>query len=219
MTRRAGYGMKSRRGSRAAREFRAMGVALRQPMTIAEFLAWEDRQPDKHEFDGFAVVAMTGVSRAHSTIQANLMAALRQGLRGTPCRVHGSDLKVEVAGSIRYPDAFVVCSDGTPRDRVIDDPVVIFEILSPSTAQLDHGRKNEEYRDTPSVRHYVIVEQDAMRATVFAREAGRWIGTLLSGPERLDLPEIGVSLDLAELYDGVALDAPAREPAPETQRA
>src|SRR5487761_2189611 len=77
MTRRAGYGMKSRRGSRAAREFRAMGVALRQPMTIAEFLAWEDRQPDKHEFDGFAVVAMTGVSRAHSTIQANLMAALR----------------------------------------------------------------------------------------------------------------------------------------------
>ena len=161
---------------------------------------------------------MTGVTAAHSAIQANLMLALGLRLRGKPCRVRGSDLRVEVAGSIRYPDAFVVCTPLSPADRVVRDPVVIFETLSPSTAQFDHGRKNEEYRDTPSVRHDVIVEQDAMRATVFAREAGRWIGTLLSGPERLDLPEIGVSLDLAELYDGVALDAPASEPAPETAR-
>ena len=196
-----------------------MNVALRKPMTIAEFLAWEERQPTKHEFDGFAVVAMTGVTAAHSTIQANLVTALTQRLRGKPCRAHGSDLKLEVAGSIRYPDAFVVCTALGPTDRVVREPVVIFEILSPSTAQLDHGRKNEEYRDTPSVARYVILEQDAMRATVFARESGRWVGTLHSGPAVLEMPELGIALPLAELYEAVALVAeqPATDapPSPE----
>ncbi len=182
-----------------------MNVTLRKPMTIADFLAWEERQPVKHEFDGIAVTAMTGVTRAHSAIQGNLLAALIRRLRGKPGRAHGSDLKIEVAGSIRYPDAFVACSDGSPQDRVVRDPVVIFEILSESTASLDHGRKNEEYRDTPSVRRYVILEQDAVRATVFAREDGRWVGSLHSGAAVLDLPEIDIILPLAELYEGVAL--------------
>jgi len=182
-----------------------MNVALRKPMTIADFLAWEDRQPAKHEFDGFAVTAMTGVTEAHAAIQRNLLTALALRLRGMPCRPYGSDLKVEVAGSIRYPDAFVVCTKLGPKERVVRDPVVIFEILSESTASLDHGRKNEEYRDTPSVRRYVILEQDAVRATVFAREDGRWVGSLHSGAAVLDLPEIDITLPLAELYEGVAL--------------
>ena len=192
-----------------------MNVALRKPMTIAEFLAWENRQPTKHEFNGVAITAMTGVSGAHSGIQANLVTALRRRLRGKPCQAHGSDLKIEVAGSIRYPDAFVVCTLVGARDYVVREPVVIFEILSPSTAALDHGRKNEEYRDTHSVQRYVILEQDAMRATVFAREAGRWVGTLHSGAAVLDMPEIDITLPLPELYEDVALagdDAAADAP-------
>jgi Uma2 family endonuclease len=185
-----------------------MNVALRKPMTIADFLAWEERQPVKHEFDGFAVTAMTGATRAHSAIQGNLLAALIRRLRGKPCRAHSSDLKIEAAGSIRYPDAFVACSDGSPQDRVVRDPVVIFEILSESTAALDHGPKNEEFRATPSVRRYVILEQDAVRATVFARDDGRWVGSLHSDAAMPDLPAIAITLPLSELYEEVALDEP-----------
>jgi Uma2 family endonuclease len=114
-----------------------MNIALRRPMTMEEFLAWEDRQELRYEFDGFQPLAMNGGTVAHSTIHLNLMGALANRLRGKLCRPHGSHLKIEVAGRIRYPDAFVVCSSAPNNARVVTDPVVIFEILSPSTAHDD----------------------------------------------------------------------------------
>src|ERR1700676_2883913 len=110
-----------------------MSVARVHPMSMAEFLAWEEGQEYKYEFDGFEPVGMIGVSWAHSTIQTNILIALGNRLRGKPCRPHGSDLKIEVAGRIRYPDAFVVCTQVAHDAKVIADPVVIFEILSEST--------------------------------------------------------------------------------------
>src|SRR5689334_9098498 len=138
-----------------------MNVALRQRMSLAEFLDWEERQELKYEFDGFQVYAMVGVTRAHAVIQTNLIGVLRERLRGKPCQPFGSELKIEVAGSIRYPDAFVVCTPGDPRSTVVTDPVVIFEILSESTARTDHIDKNAEYGATPSVQRYVMLEQDS----------------------------------------------------------
>ncbi len=73
------------------------------PMTLAEFLAWEERQELRHEFDGFAPVAMTGGTRAHDAIQVNLLIALGGRLRGGPCRAHGSNLKIDVAGRAPLP--------------------------------------------------------------------------------------------------------------------
>jgi hypothetical protein len=86
-----------------------MSVALRKSMSLAEFLTWEDSQEIRFEFDGHGPVAMIGGTVAHSTIQHNLHVAMGLRLRGKPYRFHGSDLKMEVAGSIRYPDGFVVC--------------------------------------------------------------------------------------------------------------
>src|SRR5271170_1506998 len=96
-----------------------MNLALRRPMTLAEFLAWEERQPLRYEFDGVGPVAMTGGTAGHADIQANLAAALRTRLRGNPCRFYGSDLKFQVAqGHVRYPDGMVVClPGGSDRDR------------------------------------------------------------------------------------------------------
>src|SRR3712207_2360680 len=85
-------------------------------MTLADFLAWEETQELRWEFDGFAPVAMTGGTVADDVIQANLVAALHARLRGTPCRAHGNSLKIEVAGRIRYPDAFVACTPVSPRE-------------------------------------------------------------------------------------------------------
>jgi Uma2 family endonuclease len=185
-----------------------MNIALRRPMTLAEFLAWEERQELRYEFDGFAPKAMTGGTRAHSTIQSNLLAALIVRLRGRPCQAHGSHLKIEVAGRIRYPDAFVVCSPGSNASQVVSDPVVVFEILSPSTAHEDLVVKNAEYRATPSIRRYVVLEQGRIGALAFVRKDENWVTEIFDGKDAvLNLPEIGIEIPMAELYADLVLPA------------
>jgi Uma2 family endonuclease len=191
-----------------------MNIALRKPMTVAVFLDWEERQESRYEFDGFQPVAMTGGTAGHAAIQRNLITALTNRLRGKPCQPYGSELKILVAGSIRYPDAFVICSPVPHGATVAEEPSVVFEVLSPSTATTDRIVKNEEYRDTASIRRYVMLEQDRQAATVFAREGDDWVGHVVSGDVTLAMPEIGVELPLAELYEGVAFpESEQTEPA------
>lgn len=187
-----------------------MTVTLRRPMTLAEFLDWEERQEPRFEFDGFQPVAMTGGTLTHEVIGGTLRALLHARLRGTACRVVGPTMKVEVMGRIRYPDAFVYCSPAPPDTTVIRDPVVVFEILSPGTSRTDRIEKLREYQATPSIRRYVILEQDSIAAAVFARHDGEWIARALTGGDLLLLPEIGVELPLADIYADVELpDQPA----------
>ncbi len=184
----------------------AMNLALRKPMSLAEFLEWESKQDLRYEFDGFQPVAMTGGTAGHAEIQANIAAALRNWLRGKPCKFFGSDLKIEVDGKIRYPDGFVVCSPVPPAATVVRDPVVIFEVLSPSTASKDRTVKSREYLATPSVQRYVMLEQDRIAATVYVRVDGDWKVHVLLEDASLSMPEIGVEIPLAEFYEGLALD-------------
>lgn len=180
-----------------------MNVALRKPWTMEQFLDWEERQELRHEFDGFRPEAMTGGTAAHERIKMNLAAALVSRLRGKPCQPFGSDLKVQTDHSVRYPDAFVVCTPVPPKSTVVRDPVVIFEVLSPSTGLKDRITKNQEYRSLPSVRRYVMLEQDSMAATVFERSGDDWVGHLLTQDALLRIPEIGIEVLLAELYEGI----------------
>jgi len=189
----------------------AMNVALRAPMSLDEFLDWEDRQELRYEFDGFQPVAMTGGTWAHSAIQGNITVALRTRLRGKPCQFHGSDLKIEVAGSIRYPDGFVTCTRGASGDKVVRDPVVIFEVLSQSTAATDIVVKNREYAATPSVRRYIILAQDVMGGTMYERIGDDWVGHVLDPDSVLSMPEIGVEVRIAEFYEDVELPPPSTE--------
>jgi Uma2 family endonuclease len=182
-----------------------MSIALHAPMSLEAFLAWEEQQELRWEFDEFEPVAMTGGTSEHSAIERNIIMAVGGRLRGKPCQLYASNLKIFAAGSIRYPDAFVVCSPVPRGTLVVTDPVVVFEVLSPSTASTDVGVKNEEYRDTPSVRRYVMLAQDRRFATVFAREGDDWVGHIVSGDAILDMPEIGIEIPLAELYEGIDL--------------
>jgi Uma2 family endonuclease len=188
-----------------------MNVALRKPMSLEQFLAWEERQELRYEFDGFQPLAMTGGTAGHAAIQRNLITALATRLRGQLCQVYGGELKIAVTGSIRYPDAFVVCSSIPRGATVVTGPVVVFEVLSPSTSSTDHIVKNQEYRDTPSIQRYVMLEQDRQGAIVFARSRDDWVGHVAAGDTVLHMPEIGVELPLAELYEGVALSEPEAE--------
>jgi Uma2 family endonuclease len=185
-----------------------MNLALRKPTTLAEFLEWEERQPLRYEFDGVGPVAMTGGTAGHAVVQGNLAIAVGGRLRGKPCRFYGSDLKFQVAeGHVRYPDGMVVCRPVDRTATVVYDPVIVFEVLSPSTGRDDRIVKAREYQATPSVQRYVMLEQDAVGATVYARSGNAWTHEILVADSILALPEIAVSLPLAELYEGVVFEA------------
>ncbi len=186
-----------------------MNVTLRPRLTKQEFLEWEERQELRYEFDGQKVAAMVGATQAHWLIVANIVIALGTRLRGGPCRVFGGGMKIEAAGSIRYPDATVACGPVQPRERLLANPLIVFEVESDSTALLDQTVKNPEYEATPSLLRYVMLSQDSMAAMVFARMDGAWAGSLATDPAKvLAMPEIGAEVPLGELYDGVTLPAP-----------
>jgi Uma2 family endonuclease len=186
-----------------------MNVALRQKMTLQQFLAWEERQEARHEFDGFWPVAMAGGTAAHAAIQRNLLIALGTRLRGQACQPYGSDLKVLVDGRVRYPDAFVVCTKPVATATVVTDPVVVFEVLSEGSVHDDLLAKNAEYRACPSILRYAVLEQVRAGALVFVRKGEDWASETVFGDDAvLRLPEIGIELPFAELYAGVLPDDP-----------
>jgi Uma2 family endonuclease len=189
-----------------------MNMALRRPWTIEEFLPWEERQELRYEFDGADVHAMTGGTEAHAMIQVALLSAVGKRLNRPPCRIVGRALKLVMAGSVRYPDAMILCSPPSARRTSVADPVIVFEILSDDTARIDLIRKNGEYRATPSIQRYVILEPESAAAIVFSRKSEDWVTEIVSGDDAiLLLPEAGIAFPLAELYRDIEL-APESEP-------
>ena len=185
-----------------------MNLAVRKPMSLTEFLEWEDRQELRYEFDGVEPCAMTGGSLRHAAMQRNLAMAIGSRLRGKPCQFFGSDLKIQAAeNSSRYPDGIVLCSALNPSLKIVRNPVVIFEVLSPSTAAKDRIVKAREYHATTSVKRYVLLEQDLIGATVHVRAQDGWRVLVLKDDDPLDMPEIGLAIPLAEFYEGLAFEA------------
>ncbi len=180
-----------------------MNLVLREPWTVERFLAWEDQQEGKHEFDGTRIIEMTGGSRAHQRIIANLLRLLEDSL--DPGRFDVvQEMRVDVGGKIRYPDIAIVEGVIGEDDKTLRDAAALFEVLSEDTAERDLGPKPTEYWDLPSIRRYVIVEQRRMFVASRQRVAAGWALTELSSGT-LDLPEAGVSLILAGIYRRVRL--------------
>jgi Uma2 family endonuclease len=179
-----------------------MSVVLRKPMTLAEFLIWEETQERRWEFDGFEPVAMTGGTVAHEVIGGNIRNAVQNRIPRGPCRVYGPTLKIEVAGRIRYPDAFVACSPIASKATVVRDPVVIFEV---GMSRTDRIEKLAEYGATASIQRYVILEQDAIAAMVFVRKGYHLVAQTLTAGDTLRMPEIDVEVPMAEFYAGIDL--------------
>jgi Uma2 family endonuclease len=177
--------------------------ALPKPMTIDEFVAWEQQQELRYEFDGFAARAMTGGTFAHAGIQANLLRALFKRMTGGPCVALGSDPKVRTDASVRCPEALITCSGANSQSTFAPDPGAIFEILSKSSAQQDLGARNVEYQAISSPKRYVVLHQSLAAAQVFHREdEGGWPDDFLSADGTLDFPEVGASIPLLEIYEG-----------------
>jgi Uma2 family endonuclease len=195
-----------------------MPSAAEKLMSPDEFLAWEREQPERYEFADGVVTMMTGGSAAHVTIAMNVAFALRDALRGSGCRPFGSDMKVIANGTLRYPDVSVVCRPIDDKDDRVTEPVVIIEVLSPTTERVDRGRKKFDYFATPSIRQYAIVEQDERRVDLYTRAEAGWTNEVITGDTPLSLLSIGVVLSLDTIYEDTELDPTRRqaggEPAP-----
>lgn len=187
-------------------------TALRKrlDMTVEEFIAWEELQDDRYEFLNGEITAMVGGTRNHSQIAANIDRRLATLLKGTTCRSYQAGLKVVTASSVLYPDVFVTCSRMGGKDRIVAEPVIIFEVLSDSTARRDKVFKNREYRSLDSVTQYVIVDQDFALVDSYLRTAEGWLHEGYSRPEDvLPLPRLKLELTLAEIYEDTELTPPA----------
>ena len=192
----------------------AMNVALRKPMTQAEFFAWAQAQDGRYEFDGFQPLAMTGGSVNHAQIKENISFEIRRRLPDDgPCRPLSSDAGVQTVGTaVRYPDGLVTCSKTDGRDRVVSNPVIVFEVVSPSSIREDRILKPDEYALVPSIKRYVIVEQAVVGLTVLWREHDEpWRFQTLKSGDTLTLPEIGAEIPVDSLYERVNFDEPPSE--------
>jgi len=181
-------------------------AAQTRHMTRDEFFDWAQAQDHPYEFDGFQPVAMTRSSINHSRMIGNLHAALRSRLRGGGCEPMGPEAGIATVGdAVRYPDAVVSCTKTPGTAYLVLNPVVVFEVLSPTSGRTDRIDKLREYRAVPSIRRYVILEQTSAALVVFVRAEGvtDWTATALTADDTLAMPEIGIEIPLAEFYEDV----------------
>ena len=184
------------------------------------YLAWEELQPERHEYVDGEIYAMTGVRVAHNDININALVFLRRALKGTPCKVFGIDLKLQVNpnGDHLYPDVMVSCD---PRDlqsiedRFISHPWLVAEVLSDSTAANDRGRKFELYRTVDTLTHYLLIEQTRPYAELFFKnEQGLWVLQPLQADGVITIERLGQPWPVASLFEGVDFTPATAPPAP-----
>ena len=177
-----------------------------QQYTPDEYLEFERTVREKHEFFRGEIFAMSGASEAHNLIVANVLGEMRQYLRGKPCRVYPSDMRVKVSpsGLYTYPDVVVVCGQPhleQPGDTLLN-PTLLVEVLSESSEAYDRGKKSEQYRTLASLTDYLLIAQDRTLVEHYNRQPGdRW---LLHAANRLEdtvaISSLGCELPLSEVY-------------------
>ena len=177
-----------------------------------EYLAVERRNEYRSEYIGGIMVAMSGASREHILIVANLASELRQQLKGKPCEVYPVDMRVKIpsAGIYTYPDIAVMCGEPIFEDDHVDtllNPTLLIEVLSDSTEKYDRGKKAGYYRTIESLCEYLFVAQDEYKIEQQVKESdGRWILSEVSSLDSsINLTSISCTLSLREVYDRVVL--------------
>lgn len=147
-------------------------------MTANEFLVWELRQDSKHEFFGGEIFAMAGGTAEHNAASLAIAATLRQHLKSSSCKAFMSDMRVRAANNYFYPDVAVSCAaadTSNPKAIEINEPSLIVEVLSDSTAAFDRGLKFAGYRQINSLKEYLLLDPESKTAELFRKNAaGIW---------------------------------------------
>ncbi|WP_375286984.1 Uma2 family endonuclease [Sphingomonas sp.] len=171
-------------------------------LTAEQFLEIEFGPDIKAELDNGVIRMMAGGTITHSTIQGNFMRFLGNALRGSGCRPHASDAAVRTqAASVRYPDITVDCGASISDDKVLANPRMVVEILSPSTRRDDLGVKLDEYREIETVDTIVLVDPETERLRVLQRTGpGAWADRSFAEPADLELPSLGLVMPYDEIF-------------------
>ena len=193
--------------------------AVKPHFSPEEYLAWEAEQPEKHEYVDGEVFAMAGAAEGHVTVTGNVYMALRQHLKGSPCRTFMADMKVQtdVDSSFFYPDVLVTCSPRDAQDPLVKrEPSLLVEVLSPSTAAYDRGAKFSSYRKLASLQEYVLIDTDTRATDVYRKGAdGLWVLHPFAGDQAVELASVALTLPAAVLFDELDAPAAAQPSAPE----
>jgi Uma2 family endonuclease len=181
-----------------------MPEAAEKRMSLAEFLEWDDGTDTRYELVGGQPVAMAPPSGAHAVIVINLGRQIGNRLK-PPCYVaaEAGVVAADRADAWYQADLVVSCSPLESGSRWIPDPVLIVEVLSPSTAQHDRGTKLFDYREVPSVQEILLVSSEARRVEIWRREGARWIVETLIGDAELHLAAVDEPVPLSAIYDNV----------------
>ncbi len=178
----------------------------------------EQDSQEKHEHRDGEVLLMAGGTADHSLIRANIIREVGNRLKGKPCYVYDSNLRVRIARKVlyTYPDASVICGPrqtdpNDPAGQTVTNPRVIIEVLSESTEGYDRGEKFDRYRQLDSLEEYVLVSQATPRIETFLRQAeGTWLLTAVSGRDATaKLRSLEIDLPLREAYGGIEFPEPA----------
>lgn len=186
-----------------------MGLAQSERLLdFPAYLIWEAEQEERHEYHLGEVFAMVGARIPHNTVAGNIFAALKSGLRGTPCRTHidRTKVRIEAADAALYPDVVVSCDarDRGPEDRFLSHPVLVVEVLSEATAAYDRGPKFALYRKLESLREYVLVDIDLRRVEAFRLGAdGHWVLHDFTGAASVEFASIGQDLPMTVLFEDI----------------
>ena len=198
-------------------------LAAQTRLTPEEYIAFERKAlPDgeivRYEYINGELIAMSGASRAHNLITGNIFGELRTQLRSSGCETYASDMRVSTptTTSYFYPDVVVVCEEPRFEDNVFDillNPIILVEVLSPSTEVYDRREKFAHYRQLPSLQEYVLVAQDKVLVEHYRRQENQgnalirqqdWIFTDFQKLEEiLLLTSIQCELPLQEIYERV----------------
>lgn len=178
-----------------------------QRLTFDEFLAWEEQQDERHEFVDGEIQAMTGASIPHARIVFNLAKIFDAAIGDSgDCAVFDETVKLRCEGELFYPDVIVTCEEYTPGREWFAAPVVLAEVLSPSSHRRDRELKWSRYQRIPALEIYLLVAQHRPWVQAYRRTGDGWAVTIHDGLDAvIEVPHPTCSVALRDVYRRVPL--------------
>ena len=180
-----------------------LGMTQTARLTEAQYLERELGAEIRHEFVDGQLFARMSETKRHEEIVLNIVFALRPKAKALGCRLQTKTIQLRLLnGRYRYPDVMLNCFN-SDDSRIEETPCFLLEVISESSADTDSNKKWAEYTRIPSVERYVLLEQNSRLAVVYKRQNNVWIVETLEGDGEIDIPCIGATLTLHQIYDGL----------------
>lgn len=184
-----------------------MKIATYTTYSESDYLTYEAQSPIRHEYIAGEIFAMTGASIRHNVIAGHLFAELRSHLKGPPCRalIEGVKLRLRKEQSYFYPDVMVTCEDRLQeldsQQQIVEAPVVVIEILSPTTEATDRREKLRAYRTLPSLKEYLLVSQEQAQVEIYRRRGDICWDIITYEPgDTVEIASLEIKLGMGEIY-------------------